>query len=74
MSNKVIHSKDRDIIRRVIQHCDEEAQNKGLPVPIQKTTETAAYYTGVSVANVKRIRKRSKEKPNDPQETPRKKR
>ena len=30
-------------------------------VPIQKATETPAYYTGVYVVTVKRIRKRSKE-------------
>jgi len=63
-SNRVIHSKERDIIRRVIEHCDEE---KCMHVPIQKAT--AASYTGVSVATIKRIRKSCKEKLNDPQET-----
>jgi hypothetical protein len=70
ISNKVIHSKGRGTIRRVIGRCDEEAQNKCLHVSIQKATESAAYYTGVSRATINRIRKRSKENPNEPQETP----
>lgn len=52
VSNRVIHTKEIDIFRRVIEHCDEE---KCMHVPIQKVT--AANYTGVSVATIKRIRK-----------------
>jgi predicted secreted Zn-dependent protease len=40
--NRVIHSKERDIIRKVIEHCDEEKCMHG---PIQKST--AAHYTGL---------------------------
>jgi len=64
VSKRVIHSEERDIITRVIEHCDEE---KYMQVPTQKAT--AAIYTGVSVATIKRVRKSCKEKPNDPQET-----
>jgi hypothetical protein len=65
VSNRVIHSKERDIIRRVIEHCDEE---KCTHVSIEKAT-TAANYTGVSVTTIKRIRKGCKEKLNDPHKT-----
>jgi hypothetical protein len=68
VSNRVVHNKERDIIRRVIEHCNEE---KCMHVLIQKAT--AANYTGVSVATIKQIRKSCKEKPNDPQKAHRKK-
>jgi hypothetical protein len=37
--NKVIHSKKTGIIRQVKEHCDKEAHNNCLYVPIQKATE-----------------------------------
>jgi hypothetical protein len=68
--NTVIHSKDREIIRTVIECCDEDAGSKCLLLPIQKATARAAKYTGVSEASVMRNQKYSKEHPHDPQRTP----
>jgi hypothetical protein len=50
--NKVIHSKEREIIRSVIACCDKKARNKCLFVNLNKATERAARYTGVSRSSV----------------------
>jgi hypothetical protein len=39
--NKVIHSKEREIIRSVIACCDKEPRNKCLLVNLNKATEGA---------------------------------
>jgi hypothetical protein len=63
--NEVIHSKEREIIRSVFACCDEEARNKCLLVNLNKATEIAARYTGVSRSSVLRIRKLAAEHPNE---------
>jgi hypothetical protein len=40
--NKVIHSKEREIIRSVIAWCDKVARNKCLLAHLNKATERAA--------------------------------
>jgi hypothetical protein len=39
---EIIHSKERELIRHIIQCCDEEASEEGLLVPINKATERTA--------------------------------
>jgi hypothetical protein len=67
-SNEFIadREREREIIKRAIVRCDEEMQNKSLYVPTEKQRERTASYTGVSVADIKRIRKISIKK-KDPQ-------
>jgi len=72
-SNKFIAKREREIIKRAIVPCDEEMQNKCLHVPTKKQRESTTSYTGVSVANIKRIGKISKKNPNGPQKIPGKK-
>jgi hypothetical protein len=72
--NKVIHSKERDIIRSVIACYDEEARNECLLVNLNKATERAARYTGVSRSSVLRIRKQAAGRPNEALRSPTKKR
>jgi hypothetical protein len=36
---EIIHSKERELIRHIIQCCDMEASKEGLLVPINKATE-----------------------------------
>jgi hypothetical protein len=59
-----------------IERCDEEAKSKCMHVPIHTATERSAHYTLVNtvIFNINNIRKMSKEKTHDPEETARKKR
>ncbi|KAJ8893728.1 hypothetical protein PR048_006328 [Dryococelus australis] len=56
-NNKMIHSKVREIIGKVISICDE-ARDKCLSIPIHKAMARAESYTDVSKATVMRIRKK----------------
>ncbi|XP_054283210.1 uncharacterized protein LOC129000275 [Macrosteles quadrilineatus] len=69
-----VHSSEREVIRGVIQCCDQEAKDKSLLFPISKATERAANYCKVSQATVKRIRKEGKLTPDSKLSTPGKKR
>jgi hypothetical protein len=72
-SNKVTHSKERDIVRRVIK-CDKEAQNKYLCLLIQTAPGRLAYYTRLRVVTIMGIQNMSQHKPNDKQQIPEMKR
>ncbi|KAJ8874155.1 hypothetical protein PR048_024997 [Dryococelus australis] len=72
--NTVIHSKEREIIDKVISICDEEVRDKCLSIPIHKATAHAANYTDVRKATVMRIRKKQIAMPNEPHTTTGKKR
>jgi hypothetical protein len=39
---EIIHSKERELIRHIIQFCDKEASEEGLLIPVNKATERAA--------------------------------
>jgi len=66
-------SQQRQNVR--IERCDEDAKIKRLHAHIQKATERGAHCTRVNTFtfNTNNIRKMSKEKTNDPEETARKK-
>jgi len=68
-SNKVTHSKERDIVRKVIK-CDREAQNKYLCLLFQKAPERLAYYTRLRVVTIMGTQNMCKDKPNDKQGIP----
>ncbi|KAJ4432903.1 hypothetical protein ANN_15159 [Periplaneta americana] len=70
---QVIHSRERKIIKNIIECCDEEARNKRLIAPLRQATSRAAKYAGISNANVMRIRKMASERPDDIETTPGKK-
>jgi hypothetical protein len=72
-SNKVTHSKERDIVRRVIK-CDKEAKNKYLCLLVQKAPERLAYYTRLRVVTIMDTQNISKDKPNDKKGIPEMKR
>jgi transposase len=69
-----IRSKERELIRHVIECCDTEAQNKNLLIPVGKASERAAKYYKVSQCTIKKIRKEGKAHPNEVLNAPGKKR
>ncbi|XP_068081808.1 uncharacterized protein [Anabrus simplex] len=56
---KTIHSEAREVIRHVIQECDEEAREGQLKHLLRQTNLRVSNYTGISVSTVSRIRKES---------------
>ncbi|KAG8269625.1 hypothetical protein J6590_103750 [Homalodisca vitripennis] len=54
---QTIHSKARDVIRRVIQKCDEESNTGTLQHRLKQSNIRVANYTGISVRIVTSIRK-----------------
>ncbi|KAG8255056.1 hypothetical protein J6590_101743 [Homalodisca vitripennis] len=54
---QTIHSKARDVIRRVIQKCDEESNTGTLQHRLKQSNIRVANYTGISVRSVTSIRK-----------------
>lgn len=67
MANKkgqTIRSGAREVIARIIDVCDREAERKCLDIPIEHRTERAAFYTGVSESSIKKIRKEYRNRPN----------
>jgi hypothetical protein len=72
--DEIVHSKERELIRHVIQCCDKEASEDGCLVPINKATEQAARYCNVSRSSIKKIWKESSSRPNEALRTPGKKR
>lgn len=66
-ANTTIHSEAREIIANIIEKCDEERVQKHLRIPLNKSTERAAEYTGVGYSTIKKIRKEHKiRKENSP--------
>jgi hypothetical protein len=61
---EIIHSKQRELSRHIVQCCDKEASEEGLLVPIKKATEQAARYCNVSQSSIKKSRKESSSRPN----------
>uniref|UniRef100_A0A1B6EAJ4 Uncharacterized protein n=1 Tax=Clastoptera arizonana TaxID=38151 RepID=A0A1B6EAJ4_9HEMI len=55
-----VHSLGRELIQRIVECCDQEAQDKTLLVSINKATNRAAKYCKVSQRTIKRIRKEGK--------------
>jgi hypothetical protein len=51
-----------EIIANVIKKCDEESRQKLLLLPINKATERAAMYTGISRSSILRIRRKHRER------------
>jgi hypothetical protein len=71
---EIIHSKERELTRHIIQCCDMEASEEGLHIPKNKATELAARYCNVSRSSIKEIWKESSSRPNEALGTPGKKR
>ncbi|KAG8270264.1 hypothetical protein J6590_089064 [Homalodisca vitripennis] len=68
-----IHSREREVIRRVIEICDKEASDKVFTVPLAKATDRAANYCKVSKQSIKRTRKEAKSTPAEKLMSPGKK-
>lgn len=56
---KTIHSEARDIIRRVVLACDEEARQGKLNHTVKQANLRISHYTGISVSSITRIRRES---------------
>jgi hypothetical protein len=69
-SNKIIHSRERDIISHITEYCEKEKKKKCLLEPINKGTEQAAKYTGKGPSVILQIRKSSDQHPNKLETTP----
>ncbi|KAG8335540.1 hypothetical protein J6590_064822 [Homalodisca vitripennis] len=69
-----IHSGERELIRNVIDRCDEESRNKRLSLPLNKAKLRAAKYCNVSEKTIKRIRSEGEQTPNVKLSTPGKRR
>ncbi|KAG8321414.1 hypothetical protein J6590_046590 [Homalodisca vitripennis] len=61
----IIHSEARDVIRRVIQKCDEEPNTGTLQHRLKQSNIRVANYTGISVRSVTSIRKEGVEAGNE---------
>jgi predicted nucleic acid-binding Zn ribbon protein len=70
---EIINSKDRELIRHIIQCCNE-ASLEGMFVPINKATERAARYCNVCGSSIRKIRKESSSRSNEALGTPGKER
>ncbi|XP_039297551.1 uncharacterized protein LOC120354445 [Nilaparvata lugens] len=57
-SGQTLHSEVRNIIRHVIEKCDEEKNS--IPIPHSQATKRAANYCGVSERLIKKIRSETK--------------
>lgn len=69
---KILHSKEREIIKQVIMCVDQEAKDKELLVPLSKATERACKYANVSKKVIVNIRKKIRNQSASPLTTPRK--
>lgn len=58
---KTIHSEAREIVRQVIEKCDEEARRGETHINIHQRNARASDYTGISERTISRIRKECKE-------------
>lgn len=56
----IIRSKEREVIKSIIEFCDQEARQKTLLVPLRQATKRAAKYAKISERTVKRIREENK--------------
>lgn len=56
----IIGSKEREVIKTVIELCDQEARQKCLFFPLRQATKRAAQYAKISERTVKRIREQVK--------------
>ena len=54
---KTIHSEAREVVRRVITQCDEEAREGKIKHLLNQSNSRAANYTGYSVRTISTIRK-----------------
>lgn len=54
---QTIHSEAREIIRHVVQKCDEESNSGTLQYTLNQSNKRVANYTGISVRSVTKIRK-----------------
>ena len=59
---KTVHSEAREVKANVIKVCYEESESKNLTLPLNRSTDRAAHYTGVSPSLIKSIRRQSKER------------
>lgn len=71
---QTIRSEARNLIRRVVQKCDEESRKGQLFFPLQQANARIAEYTGVSLRTVSRIRKEDSIYGSEPLASPGKKR
>lgn len=58
---KTIHSEAREIIRKVIHECDEEARINVVKLPVKQSKKRVSHYPGISERTVLQIRKESSE-------------
>lgn len=56
----IIKSKEREVIKTIIELCDQEAKQKCLYFPLRQATKRAAQYAKVSERTIKRIREQVK--------------
>jgi len=63
----VFHCKKREIIRKLIEGCDEEVHKKCFNAPAQRTTQRLTCYLEVSLDTVTRICQICRETLIDPQ-------
>ncbi|KAJ4428478.1 hypothetical protein ANN_24515, partial [Periplaneta americana] len=59
-ANTTIQSEAREILANIIEKCDEERVQKHFRIPLNKSTERVAEYTGVGYSTIKKIRKEHK--------------
>lgn len=73
-NGKTINSSEREIIRKIIKKCDEEAEAKEYKFPVQQRNRRAAWYAGIGERSITKIRKESRETGEERLSTPGKKR
>lgn len=56
----LIRSKEREVIKSIIEFCDQEARQKCLLFPLRQATKRAAQYAKISERTVKRMREEVK--------------
>ncbi|KAG8261914.1 hypothetical protein J6590_064137 [Homalodisca vitripennis] len=71
---QTVHSEAREVIRRVISKCDEEARTDNLQHLMKQSNLRVKNYTGVSVRTISSIRKEGDAAGETPLTTPGKKR
>jgi hypothetical protein len=61
-NGKTVHSEAREVIVSIVKLCVEEGRRKQLTFPLNRATDRAARYMGVSTALIKTIRQQSEDR------------
>ena len=59
--NKAFKGGTKKILYNIIKYCDQEAENREIIVPITQPTKLACQIAGVSVSNIKIIRRETED-------------